>query len=130
MLHNSRGFTLVELLVTMVVTGIMVVGITQVYVLVEQTQQQSEHLESATRAGQEEIESLRNLRYGSLTAGSTINFTSQLPSNLPSPNSATVAISEPTTDIKRVDVTINYHESGKTKTVKLSSLIGVLGIGQ
>lgn len=127
---NSRGFTLIELLVTMVVTGIMVAGITELYVIIEQTQQQSERLESATRAAQAEIESLRNLRYGSLTAGSTIDFTAQLPSGLPSPRSGTVAISEPTQDIKRVDVTIDYHDSGGTKTVKLSSLIGVLGIGQ
>ena len=127
--RDSHGFTIIELLVTMVVTGIMVLGITQMFALIGSTQRENNQLEAATRAGQTEIESLRNLNYVNLVAGNTVDFTSQLPSTVPSPRSGTVAISEPTDGVKRVDVTITYHDGGHAHTVMLSSLIGALGIG-
>jgi len=131
MIHSdSRGFTLIELLVTLVVTGVMVLGITQIFAVIGSTQRQNNYLESATRAGQTEIESLRNQNYTSLTDGSTIDFESQLPSVLPEPRTATVAVSSAATDVKRVDVTITYTDAGHQHKVKLSSLIGVLGVGK
>lgn len=113
----------------MVVTGVMVLGITQMFALIGSTQRENNQLEAATRAGQTEIESLRNQNYVNLVAGSTVDFTSQLPSTIPTPRTGTVAISEPTDGVKRVNVTITYTDGGHAHKVMLSSLIGALGIG-
>lgn len=127
---RDQGFTIVELLVTTVVAGLIIVAITSLLITIERTQHSTQLLETATRAGEQEIESLRNSNYGALTPGQTITFTNSLPSELPTPRSATVAVSEPTTGVRRVDVQISYRDGSKEKVVKLSSLIGQLGIGQ
>lgn len=127
---NQSGFTLVELLVTISLLGLIVIGVTNLYITISSAQRKSYHLEIATRAGEAQIESLRNAQYNNLEAGGQINFTSSLPSDLPEPRSGIVDISEPSDGIKRVDVTITYKDGSGSKTVKQSSLIGVIGIGQ
>ncbi len=127
---DERGFTIVELLVTIVVAGLIIVAVSTLFITIERTQHSTQLLETATRAGEQQIESLRNNNYNSLTADSTIDFTSSLPPNLPSPRTAVVHVTEPMADVKRVDVTVTYRDGTKPKSVKLSSLIGQLGIGQ
>ncbi len=126
---SSEGFTLVELLVTIIVIGVVFTGLSSIFISIQRAQISTSYLESATRAAQKEIESLRNSNYNSLTAGQNINFTSTLPDNLPAGSTGSVNISEPTPGLKRVDVTVTYTY-GKTRTVTLSSLIGVIGIVQ
>ncbi len=126
----QSGFTLVELLVTIIVIGIVFTGLGNVFIGIQQTQVKTGYLETATREAQRQIESLRNSNYNNLTAGQNINFTANLPESLP-PNSTGIAvISEPSSGIKRVDVTVTYTYAGNTRDVKLSSLIGVIGIVQ
>lgn len=130
MVHKNDGFTLVELLVTILVIGVVFIGLSNIFISIQRAQVQTSHLESATRAAQRQIESLRNSNYNNLTAGQNIDFTSQLPANLPSGSTGTVAVTEPSTGIKRVDVTVTYTYGGETRNVSLSSLIGVIGIVQ
>jgi len=127
---SQKGFTLVELIVAIVIIGFMVTGITSLYIAVEKTQSKTRMLETATRAGEKKIEELRNSHYSALQNGSTINFTNELPNTLPSPRSGTVAVSEPIAGIKRVDLNITYKDGNSDRKVELSSMIGVLGIGQ
>lgn len=84
----------------------------------------------STRAGEAKIESLRNSQYGNLETDSNIDFTDELPADLPEPKNGNVFVSEPEPGLKRVDVTISYGDGSATKTVKQSSLIGIIGIGQ
>lgn len=130
MRRSESGFTLVELIAAISLMGLMVIGIVNLYISVETAQRKSYHLEAATRAGEKKIESLRNSQYGSLEPDTTLDFSDELPAELPAPRTGTVAISEPEEGIRRVDVTITYKDGGGTKTVKQSSLIGIIGIGQ
>ncbi len=127
---DEGGFTIVELIVTIVVTGLVVAAIAQVFLTIERTQHSTQLLETATRAGEQEVEALRNNNYASLTPGSTITFTNNLPAALPAPRVGSVTVSEPVAGIRRVDVTITYRDGSDQKNVKLSSLIGQIGIGQ
>lgn len=127
---GQNGFTLVELIAAAALLGLMVIGIANLYITIEKTQRKSYHLEIASRAGEKKIEGLRNSQYNNLTPDTTINFTSELPDELPEPRSGTVAVSEPEIGIRRVDITISYKDGSKTKTIKQSSLIGFIGIGQ
>lgn len=126
---NENGFTLVELLVAIVIVGLMATGVTSLYIAIEKTQRKTRLLETATRAGEKKIEELRNNHYNSLENDTVIDFSDEL-SSLPEPRSGTVNVSEPTPGIKRVDVTISYKDGRSSRDVELSSLIGVLGIGQ
>jgi len=134
-LHTSYsagegGFTLVELLVTIVVLGIVITSLAGMYYLLQITEVQSQHYDIAVRAARTEIEDLRNNGYSSLTPGDSINFTSSLPAALPPNKTGTVAVSQPLPDLRRVDVTIAYTDYGKSETVDLSSDIGIIGLGE
>jgi prepilin-type N-terminal cleavage/methylation domain-containing protein len=127
---TQAGFTLIELMVTIVVLGIVIGGIGGLYYSMQIVQVRSQHLDLATRAARSEIEDLRNNGYSSLKPGNTLDFTSRLPSKLPPSRKGTVAISQPLSGLRRVDVTVSYQDYGKAQKVTLSSDIGVIGIGQ
>ncbi|MFO0886985.1 MAG: prepilin-type N-terminal cleavage/methylation domain-containing protein [Candidatus Saccharimonadales bacterium] len=126
---NLHGFTLPELLVTIVVIGIVFMGLSSIFISIQRMQVKTAYLESATRSAQKEIESLRNINYNNLTAGQNIDFSDQLV-DLPTGSTGSVAVTEPSPGLKRVDVTVTYSYEGQTKNVNLSSLIGVIGIAQ
>lgn len=130
MKSDQKGFTIVELLVAILIIGIMTASISSLFISINSLQRKISQIDSATRAAQRQIEVLRNDNYGSLTAGETIDFTDQLPTSLPKDRSGVVTVSEPTSDLKRVDVTVTYSDSGKQEKIVLSSLIGVIGITQ
>jgi prepilin-type N-terminal cleavage/methylation domain-containing protein len=127
---NESGFTLIELLVTITIAALVFGGIVNVYIGIETAQRKTYHMELATRAGEQQIESLRNNLYTNLVPGENIDFTASLPAALPSPKTGTVAVSEPSTGLRRVDLTITYDDGSGAKTIKQSSLIGILGIAQ
>lgn len=127
---NEAGFTLIELMVTIIVLGIVISSLGGLYYLMQETEVRSQQFDLAVRAARSEIEDLRNNGYSSLTPGSTINFTSNLPSQLPSDRQGTVAVSQPTTGLRRIDVTITYTSYTLPQTVELSSDIGIVGLGQ
>lgn len=129
-MQKQTGFTIVEIMVTIVFLGFVVAAITQLYLSVQRIQEQTSWVQSASHAAQTEVESLRNTNYNGLTAGQNIDFSSQLPTTLPAPRSGSVAVSEPQTGLKRVDVTVSYSDHGSQHSVKLTSLIGVIGISQ
>jgi len=126
--RGDGGFTLVELLLTIVVLGIVITSLGGLFYITQILEVQSQHLDLATRAARTEIEDLRNAGYDTLTPGDTINFTSSLPTELPPSRSGTVTISQPASGLRRVDVTVSYTDYGQPETVTLSSDIGIIGI--
>lgn len=127
---DQSGFTLVELTITILVLGFVMTSVISLFTNIQQAQTQTRYLETATYAAQSQIESMRNINYNNLIPGKTIDFTSQLPTILPQGSTGIVTVSEPSTGLRRVDVTVNYGYRGSTRTVSLSSLIGILGITQ
>lgn len=125
-----HGFTIPELLVVMAIIGILITGISSVFISAQQTQARTLLLDTATRAGQLQIESLRNYNYTSLTPGEDIDFTSTLPDTLPPDRHGVVRVSEPELGLRRVDVEITYSTQGREESVVLTSMIGILGIAQ
>ncbi|HET8671091.1 MAG TPA: prepilin-type N-terminal cleavage/methylation domain-containing protein [Candidatus Saccharimonadales bacterium] len=128
--RKQAGFTLAELMVTIVVLGLVISGLGGLYYIMQITEVRSQRLDLAMRAARTKIESLRNNGYSALVPGNNINFTSELPADLPAGKTGTVVVSEPLPELRRVDVTVQYTDYGKQQTVTLSSNIGVIGIGQ
>lgn len=127
---DQKGFTLVELIATIAVLGVVTLGIAGLFYNIQFVQKESNYLDIATRAAQTEVEVLRNNTYNSLVAGQSIDFSSSLPDKLPNDSIGTVAVTEPSPGLKRVDVTVSYTDANKQHNVKLSSLIGVIGLSQ
>ena len=127
---SSHGFTLVELMATIVVISFVVLSIANLYYSSQSAERKSNYLDQATRAAQREIEILRSNRYVSLTAGQSITFTDDLPTSLPKNRTGTVAVTEPLAGLKRVDVTVSYTDAGEAQQVVLSSLIGEIGLSK
>lgn len=126
----QSGFGLVEVVMAIGLLAVTSLALTGLFRSILHIQSSALYQKSATLAAQREIESLRNSNYNDLTAGSSIDFSADLPSNLPSPKTGTAAVTEPVSGLKRVDVTINYRHGTATKTVKVSSMIGIIGITQ
>lgn len=126
---DNHGFTLVELLVTIMVLSLVITSLGGLYYIMEISEVQSQHYDLAVRAARTEIEDLRNDGYDSLTPG-TITFTSSLPAALPPGATGTVDVTEPDSGLRRVDVTVAYTDYGKPTTITLSSDIGIIGIGE
>jgi prepilin-type N-terminal cleavage/methylation domain-containing protein len=128
-MNKSGGFTLVEIVITILLLGISVASLSSVFISIRNIQVQTGYYDTANRAAAREIESLRNDSYATLTAGQNIDFTADLPANLPGGNGK-ATISAPSDGLRRVDATVTYTSQGKTRTVTLSSLIGEIGITQ
>lgn len=129
MKNTQAGFTIVELLVTIAIIGITTASVSSIFISIQHVQQQTTYTDMATRAAQREIETLRNDNYAELTPGQTLDFSSQLPNALPNATGSAV-VSQPTNDLRRVDVSVSYKSEGTQRTIELSSLIGVIGITQ
>jgi prepilin-type N-terminal cleavage/methylation domain-containing protein len=127
---DKAGFTIVELIISILVLGIIIAALSSLFLGIQNTQNQTVYKENATRAAQREVESLRNNNYNSLSVGTPIDFSSELSPKLPKGSTGSVVVSEPSAGLKRVDVTVTYPDGGKTHKVTLSSLIGVIGITQ
>jgi type II secretory pathway pseudopilin PulG len=129
-MRQQAGFTIPELLVTIVFMGFAFIGITELYLNIQRIQEETAYVQIASHAAQTEIESLRNANYNSLTVGQNINFSNSLPTMLPGPRTGTVVVSQPMSGLIRVNVTVAYMDHGVSRNVELSSLIGVIGISQ
>ncbi|MCA9309071.1 type II secretion system protein [Candidatus Saccharibacteria bacterium] len=127
---NQKGFTLIELLATIAVIGVVALGIASLFYNIQFVQRESNYLDRATRAAQKEVEVLRNNSYNALTVGEDINFSNDLPDELPNGSTGTVVVTEPSPGLKRVDVTVSYNDGNKPQSVTLSSMIGVIGLSQ
>ncbi len=129
-MRDERGFTLAEIMITLVVISAIMVGLSTLFISIQRVQAQAGYVELANRAAGRQIETLRNSNYNSLTPGQTINFTSQLPDSLPVGATGSVTVSEPVSGLRRVDATVSYSYGGSPRNITLSSLIGVIGITQ
>lgn len=129
-LHQEQsGFTIVELIVTLIVGGILAGGISTILSTHSSLSQRGRDVTVANSYAENKIESLRSAGYLGLTNGTT-NLTSELPSELKAPRSGSMTISDVSAAIKKVDITVTYSDQGAARTYSYSTYIGELGVGQ
>lgn len=129
---NRRGFTLVEQLVAAAVMLVIFISVTQAFVGIGIVNNRSDAQTEAVELMQQKIELLRNTPYANLATGVT-DFSSEMEAfpTLQTPRTATVTITEVTPSVlKRVDILLSYTQSGQTRTVGTTTLIGVRGINR
>jgi len=125
----QSGFTVVELVVTIVIMGVIIPAIAMALTNLSVINYRARDLTLTNMAAQSKIESLRSIGYNSVNTGTT-SFTNELPSTLGSPKSASYTVTTPQIGIKQVDVSISYTEYKFTKNVAFRTYISELGVGQ
>lgn len=126
---KQNGFTLVELLVTLLVSAILVGALSTISNNNVYLSQKGRDLTVVNSFAENKVEELRSKGFITLTNG-TQDITSQMPSELKSPRSGSIQISDATTGLKLITVTLSYNEVGKPQTQTYKTYIGELGVGQ
>lgn len=126
---DSDGFTIVEILVSIAVAGVVIVSLSQVVTTYVHLAQRGRYLNLANSFVEAKIESLRNRGFNSLTPGTT-NLLSELTVQLPPARSASMIVGNPSGGLKRVDITVSFPDQGQMRTYSYTTYIGEIGVGQ
>lgn len=126
---QEAGFTIVELLVSLVVTVILVTGINSIYLTHMVQTQKVRNLALANSFAENKIEALRSTGFLGISNGTT-DISGDLPSDLWSPHSASLQINSATSGLKNIVLTITFNDSGNQRTYNYQTYIGELGVGQ
>lgn len=126
---GEAGFTLVELLVSLAVGAVLIGSVHIVYTNQLALSQQTRDTVLANAFAESKIEALRSKGYLGVSNG-TNDITGELPSELQSPRSASLAVTAQSTSVKNVLLTITYRSQGKDQTYSYTTYLGELGVGQ
>lgn len=126
---NESGYTLVELMVTLLIAGSFIGSASLIMNNQSYLTQKAKGVAVANSYAENKIESLRSKGYLGLTDGTT-DISSELPTELASPKSASQEISTLETGVKVVTVSLQYNEQGTTRSYSYKTYIGELGVGQ
>lgn len=115
-------------MVAITVAAIVIGSLSSVVTGYVHVAQRGRYLNLANSYVEAKVETLRNQGYNSLAIGTT-SLTSELSTQLPPSRSASMAISNQATGVKKVDITISYYDQG-TQSYGYTTYIGELGVGQ
>ncbi len=124
---NSDGFSIVELILSITVGVIFIAAVTQIVNNYISLGQKSRNVILANSYVEGKVETLRNIGYNGLNAGTT-DLSAELPSQLPTPRSASMTVSAPSNGLKQADISVTYNDKGKTQTYSYTTYIGELSV--
>lgn len=127
--QEQAGFTIVELLVTLIVGSVLVGSVNNILTSQAYLSQRSRDLVLSNAFAERKIEEVRSIGFLGLTDGTT-SIASELPDELSPPRDATIQVSAYTPAIKQAIVTITYNEQGNVRTRTYKTYVGELGVGQ
>jgi prepilin-type N-terminal cleavage/methylation domain-containing protein len=127
--YSQKGFTIVELVVTIVVAGFIIPAVVLALTNLSVVNKIARDKTLANMLVQNKAETLRSAGYNSLSDGTT-SFVSELPNTMGSPKSASYTITSPATGIKQIDITISFTEYHSLKSLSYRTYISELGVGQ
>jgi type II secretory pathway pseudopilin PulG len=131
-LRSQNGFTIIEVLVTLMLVVTMVLSVTTLLFVASHSNTEAIDQEAANRQIQQQVDQLRGATFSSLIDG-TYNFTT---SGIDRVQTAQYAISDYTdssgshTSLKQVVATITWKEGNVLKTVSQTTYIAQHGINQ
>ena len=133
MTHRERGFTIIELIVTMSFMGIVIASVSELYISLRQTNRAANNLTIATQVAQGQVEKYRNTNFYNIPVG-TVDVTASAlgayPSLLPPRSATVVATLVDANGLKQVDVAISYRDRTGIKNVQMSTLISYKGVNR
>jgi len=122
-LHRKRGFAFIEVLVTLFVIAMLIVGYAAAISSTSLTRE-AKHQEIALRIASHELESVRAIGYASTTSGA---FNDSLMSSLTNA-SGSVAVSSFNAQTKQVRVMVSWQEESRgDRIISLTTLLTQTG---
>ena len=121
---RQQGFTLIEVLITIVVLALGMSTLVTLFTSIQSAQRNAFYMSLATHAARTEIERLRTTDYNTIQANGTYPF-SQLPSGLPPGSTGTITVSTPAnaTTSKQVNATVTYRVGTDERQVTITAYI-------
>lgn len=126
---KTDGFSIVELVLAIVVGAIFIGSMALIVNNYTDLSRRSRNLVLANSYAEGKVETLRNNGYNGINTG-TSSLTSELPSDLASPKSASMTVTSPQDGLKKVVISINYSDLGISRTYIYTTYVGELGVGQ
>lgn len=127
--NDQAGFTIVELIVSIVVLAILVAGINSIYLSHLTESHRVRNLSIVNSFVENKIEALRSAGFLNVSDGTT-DISDELPADLWSPKSASLQITSAESGLKDVYLTVNYSDGGTNRTFNYQTYLGELGVGQ
>lgn len=127
---QATGFTVIEVMVGIALFGAVMPSVILAVVGINRLNDRAADLTRANIVAERKMESIRSAGYNALTVDSTVDFSNELDSGFTGPKSANYTISEPTTGVRDITVTISYTDQGQTRNISYKSLISELGVAQ
>lgn len=119
----SSGFTAVEVLISIVFAGIMILTVSMIYTTINKINGGSRDLILATEAAKSQIDKFRSMDFDLIPTGGTetapveIDFTPDLPQSLPGPKSGTLKIATRSKTVKSVRAVVKFQGSSGERTI-------------
>lgn len=134
---KEQGFTIVELLATLIIGALYITVFFQLYGLVDRVSTDSYRLAASNQIVYEKLQEYENREFDSIsilngeTPTEIEDFTSTLPSDLPDPVEAKVISAQITPTLKAVTVRATYGASGEgQRIIEYVSYIQESGLGR
>jgi prepilin-type N-terminal cleavage/methylation domain-containing protein len=131
------GFTVVELLVTLLVVGVVFLAFTTTFAGVENISKKGGDVALASQHALAKLESYENLNFNSLPATSPSgslqqveDFSSSLPTVLEQPRVGKVYINTVSNTLKQVDVQVTFGSGASQRFIEYVTMIQKNGIGR
>lgn len=131
MAQNQKGFTLVEIIVTIVVAGIMMIGLSSTVIGIRLINARAKDAALVNSIVEDKVEELRSQTFVRLVNG-TYDFTDELPDTITDDRTATytVATASGNVALKEITITISYNDFNEEDVYEYKTFIGELGVGQ
>ncbi len=144
-MNKRRGITLIEVLFAIAIVGVSASILVATTPIASMSRYKADQLNKASGLAQKELEAVRGLGYGNITAAqlatsglidsatpistNTYSFTNadsganDNPAKILPTGKGTVKLEQPATDLKRVTVQVTWNERGTTRTFTLATVI-------
>lgn len=137
MKQNSGGFSVIELLITLVVVGVLFMAFTTTFASVENISKKGGDIATASQLAYAKLQEYENLNFSSLpstapagTLKEVEDFSSSLPNVLESPRVAKVYINTSSATLKQVVIQLTFGSGPSQRYVEYASFIQKNGAGR
>jgi type IV pilus assembly protein PilV len=119
-LRNETGFTLIELMVTLVILSVALLALAGLQVTASTVNAHSKRLTAAMTLVETKLEAIKDTAYATILSKSS---TPVVAANMQFTQQVTVTANSPVPTAKTVRVTVTWTEGARSYTVPLSTVI-------
>ncbi len=123
MSKNSRGLTLIEVLISVVIMFIVFLGLTGTVMTALDFNIQNTLLDEAVSIGEARMNAIRSLPFDNIVTPATSDSVTRDVRRFSVPYSVTTTVTTPAPDIRQVTMVVAWTRHGKTRSHTFSSIV-------